>query len=277
MKALLFKYYKKKVRPILTIIENQDHGLEMEDIHQLRVNIKKVRSVFNLIEILSPKDFKTQRDDIFNAVFKKAGKIRELQINRNILNQYKINPSNTALYRQYENHQEKKSTKEFKKTVDDFNLSQLKKINEKIKLVGEKTNHKKIILKSYKFITGKAQKIKKLTSKVDNPEKVHKLRMHMKSIDAIAALLFQMEQNENLKKLLVSVKQAGDILGAWHDKEVLADSLENFIEKRQKGTSKKFPPLKKLVNRIKIENQQLFKKSIPKINAVLEKIPANSP
>lgn len=276
MKTYLCKYYKKKKRFILSFFEKPASSLKMEDIHKLRVNIKKSRAVFHLLYILSPKGFKAFRKDVFDDVFKNSGKIRELQINRNDIKQYNLISSDTLPYIQYSKRKEKKRMKVLKKNIDNFDYNLLYKTDEKIKHLCNKVSRKEIIKKSITFIIGEAQKIKKLKANIDNVYKAHELRKHLKSIDAIASLLFQMKQNKSHEKILTDVKQTGVALGEWHDKEVLIDSLEKFLKKDKKKSSDKLIPLNNLVKRIRSENKQLLKKSIPKINSVVKKLSAKN-
>jgi CHAD domain-containing protein len=272
MKIYLYKYFKKKIHSILEILKKPESAHKKEEIHKLRVNIKKVRAIFHLLKVLSPKDFEVHSNDVFTDIYNKAGKIRELQMNRNLFNQYNLIPSNTLPYLQYIKQKERKVIKVLKKNVVGFDHKELNKTSKKLNQLCTEASQKKVTKKFKEFINGEVQKITKLKANIDNPYKTHKLRKHLKSLDAIVTLLFHMEPNGSYKKILASVKQSGIVLGDWHDKEVLIDSLKNFIKKNKNGNKNKFLPIKKLIIQIKIENKKLLKTSIPKINSVVQNL-----
>ena len=66
--------------------EKTFHGQEMEDIHQLRVSIKKIRSLLDLfIKTFKTNIRKKEYYSLLKEIFQSAGKVREIQINKELI------------------------------------------------------------------------------------------------------------------------------------------------------------------------------------------------
>ena len=82
---LLLEYYQELDRGFhLYWIEAQrDYG--RETVHGLRVNLKKQRSFFYLLEALTPSFVAVEASEVFDGVYGKAGKVRDLQVERALI------------------------------------------------------------------------------------------------------------------------------------------------------------------------------------------------
>lgn len=82
------KYAKKHLAAICTLLQEPDPSFTPEQIHQIRVEIKKLNSVFHLIQFCD-RDFNRKKAyKSFRTIFLQAGRLRELHIQSDILQRH---------------------------------------------------------------------------------------------------------------------------------------------------------------------------------------------
>src|SRR5947199_747934 len=100
-KKYLYKHYNKEVGSFFEDLEKTRTDPNIKNIHNLRVDIKKVKSFFHLLEILFPKKFKAEgHAPQFDVLFKSAGDVREAQLISFDVSKYKFSPAMTNSYKQ---------------------------------------------------------------------------------------------------------------------------------------------------------------------------------
>lgn len=269
----LFDYYTTETYSFLKHLKKVKTLLNKNNIHKLRVEIKRIHAIFHLLEMLSPKSFNgTDYYACFKNVFKNAGRIREIQVNNICLSQYKLPPSAVLEYSKFANDKKKKFKKKLKKAVKSFDIVLLNDSKKEIKKLCEKTTNKIITNRCLQYIKQEASKIKRISVAGNNTETMHKIRIHMKSLGAIAILLYKINADKELEKLLMHIKETEALIGDWHDKVILVSSLEYFFKKTGHIADGEFSILTTLSSKIKKENQQLLKKVTAKVNATLKQI-----
>ena len=137
----LYKHYKQQLVLFRKHFDNTHERCEMEDIHQLRVSIKKIRTNLTLMSIASEGEFNNKYHfKLLSKLFKNAGKLREIQVNQAILDKLDLEEQHIdELYQSaihcYRNHltqQSQKSIQRLKETLNNFNFIKLKKCNHKL-------------------------------------------------------------------------------------------------------------------------------------------------
>jgi CHAD domain-containing protein len=140
----LYQHYRKQLALFREHFDNTNERLEVEDIHQLRVSIKKIRTNLTLMNIASEGKFKNKSHfKLLSKLFKNAGKLREIQVNQAILDKLnleeqhsnELHQSAIHYYRNNLKQQSQKSIHQLKKTLNNFNFQKLKKHNHKLKKV----------------------------------------------------------------------------------------------------------------------------------------------
>ena len=79
------KYLKKRIQAIIALLKRPKRKYWQVTFHQLRIEIKKLDALFDLIDFCA-KDF--DRDKLFKPfeeIFQQAGKVRDLQIEKNLM------------------------------------------------------------------------------------------------------------------------------------------------------------------------------------------------
>ena len=102
-----------------------DHTMErqgVEDVHQLRVFIKRIRTVLSLTQIFSGEGFnKKPHFELFSPLFRKAGLLREIHVNEALL--YEVGPGLLPLYRDYLSESKDSATADQLAESANFNFS----------------------------------------------------------------------------------------------------------------------------------------------------------
>lgn len=267
----LSKYYKNELNSFSTYLDIARAKQNKKNIHQLRVHIKRLKAFFKLLEMLFPKEFDAKENSTnFRTIFKSAGEIRKAQLNMAYAHKYKIAPS---LYKQYAKalrREEKRSKNKFQKAVKKFDVKWLNQL--KVKEMCSGVNGTKVEEICLLFMKQEVAGIKKLLAIGNEPVIMHKIRKHLKIIDVIGSIFYQINRDALLNKIMMNVKQCGESIGRLHDNVMLSRSLEGFFKKMDDLTGKEMISLIKILNKMAKENQILVKKDIKAIRLVLKAI-----
>lgn len=267
----LYSYYKNKLDSFFEHLDKAKLFPDEKNIHNLRVDIKRIRTVFHLIEMIFPKKLKAKNHyDAFKKIFRRAGEVRELQMNYICFLHYKLPHSVNKEYRLFLKHKEKKIKKKLKHSINRFEIALLEKSTIKIKKLCRAISEKRIRIECKIFIRGVIHKIEMLLALGNNYSIVHKIRIHLKAIEAVGDLYYQMNPKKELKKSLTLIKQNGTLLGNWHDKVILLNSLEHFFTDTVYSKGNKLFLIKELLNKINKENQLFLKSFRGKLNSLLK-------
>lgn len=221
-------------------------GHEEDAIHQLRVSLKKINAVFQLVAFVAPQSFKAKLAfGPLKEIFKLSGAVRDLQIAHQVLYQYQ-----TA---EKENIQ---------KSLNDelvLAISQLvewKKRNSSGKLfvpAGTSTQHLKSISKALwikgivGYIDHMFQKIEFLMSS-KRKDKWHQVRILLKRVRFVIDWALSMKKDFISPEEYKRVRLLGDLLGDWHDRVITGEKIRLLATESTYAQEKKYDKefLKKL-------------------------------
>jgi len=221
----LTKYLKKRKTAIDFILEKPSNKYTTNTFHKLRVEIKKLNSFFDLVNFCSNNFKRKASNKPFKSIFRQAGKVRELQIEDAIIKKYLAN----NCIRDY-----RKSLRKLQLIAkEDFFLLVNKKmmnlLNKKYLAVIPhlfRIDQKKINA----YLEKKKKDIKKLVVKENiQIEQIHKLRKQLKNISYNKAI----SDNKKSKEQLVEQNIMLDLLGKWHDCQVIIEHLEQTLKRGQ--------------------------------------------
>jgi CHAD domain-containing protein len=249
VKALV-KYLKKRKEGIQSLLHKAKQSNSMDFYHDLRVEIKKLKALFDLIDDCS-KNFKPKKTiQPFQQVFDQAGRVRELQIEEQMLR--KNFDKHPIGYRHTLHMLKKEEQENFYELIDKRLFAEQKKAIKNIKDFLQKIDKKD--LKAY--LEKKRGKIDKMLGQ-KNPQvaTLHQLRKRLKKYDYVADILDSKKKKETLRE----DKNLLDLLGDWHDCRVTARHLNKAIHTR--GISKKdIARLEAVRSKIFSQSRNLFKK-----------------
>ena len=265
-----YRYFKKRTSSFHATLYKAGITATDEDIHKARVDLKKVFALFSFFEILGPGNFsKKKYSSVFKQIFNRAGKMRECQVNILYAEQYMIDYPGVLLFIRYLKNEQKKSAKAFISAVFQFDEQKLKEISKSIKKVCSEIRSDAIIARSEEYIKGKRRKIESVVRKIEDPESVHTIRKELKKMGAILSLLFQVKPEENLETLLYKVNITESLIGEWHDRVVLIDSLNHFLKINNETIETSFTGLKNLKEMITVEASQKLETLLPHVEGIV--------
>lgn len=211
MKALEI-YFKKQASTIHSLLEQQPKNFTADTFHQLRVEIKRVKAIADLVAFCSKKGNPKKTFKPFRAIFKQAGKVREIQLQLALLNEQ---PS-FNLIKSCQKKLQKKLNKEhslFFKTARKTSSRKLKKKYRKITALFLQIGKKK----QNRYMDAKRREIMKLLRKDALKKKqIHMFRKLLKVYDYNEKILKYPEQNKGI----AARNRLMELLGHWHDYQV---------------------------------------------------------
>ncbi len=226
-------YCIKRINSFLNNTDKIQISSDTKTLHDIRTDIKKLRSVF-ILTIMSDKKFKESvfyRNNviILKRIFRLAGKIREAElilieavgtgISPEIADKVKASVQKSMeIYRS-----------EFADLMTGFKKDSFIEIKKYYKKTDKKFKGKKILLICLNLLRKEFQKIKLLTVVNHSPENLHAIRKHLKNICTTGNFLHKINHNKRLA-LFIRICEKEEIkLGNWHDKIIFAEYLRVFL------------------------------------------------
>ena len=193
---------------------------EQEDIHQLRVALKKMKTVLHIVDPEN-KILKSSETKRIRRLFKLAGIIREAQVNMELVQHIDNKPM--KMYRSFLTEQinyGSKALQQFtsnKNAADFFSRNTLKKIS-------KKTNHFTESHQLDKFRNKVYRRIERYVHYTGD-KILHEIRKEIKHL----LFITRFDHVDDSKK--ENLNNLAEQLGIWHDQAVLLYSLESFSAK----------------------------------------------
>lgn len=233
MAKTLVNYYKNHSHKFKTNLRKLSENPDDEIVHDLRVAVKRIRTVYLLLQHLSPDEFDAKSMGAkFRILFKLSGNLRDTQIQISILERYS-NQTNQHYthYLLFLKKQENKTLHkldQYLKQVD-FNEMIITNLNIEHYLI-QKGTEKEILEMIDQLITDLMIQSAGLHKDNIEEDDLHLIRRYVKQCQyllAIAKSITETEHDVYAKKLKI-VSHAGELLGNWHDIEVGIHQLELF-------------------------------------------------
>ena len=265
-------YYQDQYENFLHYFKKTMEDQDMEDIHQMRVSIKKLRAIWSLMEVIS--DFNWSKRPHYKQVaplFKTAGSLRETQVNLELANQYKAGGLKT--YRKFLQKKEAEANQNLVAFMGDYSLDKLDKLNEAIPPSIFWTDTEMIQQKTIDHTAGILHQVKQLQQELPNTKKLHKIRIQLKAVQEILFLISELA-GTTVEKLQNKVKAINKRIGKWHDYVEFVKSIALFVKIRQKKKISR--PLSLLIRRIEEKQksrakklQKLLKRNLPQNELII--------
>jgi len=246
--SVIKAYFQKQVNTVECILKKTHQKISKEDIHKLRIAVKKIKALSTLILFCQPA-FKVRKFmKPFNRIFKVAGQIRELQLEISRLRKMQLGP-----LKDYLHHLE---TRLKKKKHLFFTLS-----NKKLRRKLQKRSKKIIPLfdevsktSVNRFLEEKRNEISKLLVSENLKEKqAHELRKRLKEL-YYTKFLFGTKDKRS-----TNIDGFQQLLGQWHNDVVLKDGLQKALDKKDEPENE-LKIISNARNKISFESKLLFEK-----------------
>jgi CHAD domain-containing protein len=242
----LKKYLKKRKESIITLLKKPRHLYTPNTFHDLRVEIKKLKAIHEIINFCSP-EFKSNK--VFKPhkqIFKQAGKVRDIHIEEAMLKKY----FNTNLLKEYRSDLRGHRLKEQDNYFSILNKKSLTKLNKTYRKI-----RSFIDVVSKKKVTEYLNKEKKKITKLQNhllKSQAHELRKLLKTFNYNLKILASNKQNK-----LLQLETLTELLGKWHDGVITVTNLKKAIKDRSIN-EKEVTQIKKIEFKILSDNTKLF-------------------
>ena len=217
MSKKLKRYFNHQVAEIKSFFQRVNANITDEDIHNVRLSIKKVKALFTLINAIVP-SFKMDKLLIpFEELFDHAAKIREAQLQYSMLPQLPAGPVTTS-YRAHVNRQASQGKKELVAYCDESTWKSLKgKAKKAAKKISAASDSKAI-----RFMKKQKKKLyKTFEAKPVHAANLHDTRKSIKDLRYYESMLQKKSSN-------IFTDAFQELIGRWHDKLVLLNGLQRF-------------------------------------------------
>ena len=218
--------------------------------HKLRVELKKLNALFEILEYCSP-EFKNRKYfKPFKTLFQQAGRVRELHITEALLKTH-FDENALIQFNQYMAMQKKSDEDTFFALTTKLKRSKLKKQFQLIKPFALQTTKKMI----RRYLEKNRNRIEKeLTQENIQMDLVHALRKRIKTYNYNRRIL----EKDDLSTHITSTDHLSDLVGKWHDLQITLD----YIQPSKKSVA--FEPeesnlLHKGARKMTAESDRLFK------------------
>jgi len=236
-------------------------NFDVDAIHKMRTTTKRLRGLFQLIQVLSEKKFKAKKQlRKIRNLFKYAGKIREIQIEQLLVYELEERLNrNFAEYREYLLIRENKEINLFLNTIPEFTEENQILNNEKILQAIESINPDTAKVKAQKFVDKKTRILKKLNSKVVSNTRIHQNRTILKQIYYLYDILLNLTGREVLMDVTKErMKEIEQLIGSWHDKLNSFFYLNAFFKTKNGRKTAKYKLLKTRI----VEDRDIMRQEI---------------
>ncbi len=205
---------------------------EVEAIHDLRVEIKRLRAFFDLIEFINPNFQARQNYKKIRKLFKAAGPVRDVHVQQQVVRAWSkklaLDPSE---YYNFLKQKEMTVRSEFADAAVKFNFVVFEKNAALMRTYLQFLPMDFVESKTHAQLDLLLQRLFDLRKSEDgSPQNFHEIRIGLKAARYTLEVLQICFQKEDLSPLNNQLRLMHQALGKWHDEEVGLESLEAFLQ-----------------------------------------------
>jgi CHAD domain-containing protein len=244
-------------------------NLDADMIHNLRLDVKRLRSVLRLLDYLGEEKKPGKKTlKLIDPVFKKAGSLRNISLNLKQCRSY----DNKLIrgFREYLRDKEDKLKEKFTHKVKEFSKKKLKKVTHHMIKDLKKLKTDKVIESSDTYTDKLLKRIRILNRGMKNDESFHEVRKKLKDLKAVK----QLEEGLGLKgeaNGIKKIKLLEDKIGRWHDRIIFMEETEKYLAKEKKSDKR----MAKLIMNIKTGNEKIKTRIAKQLHIFLTANPVN--
>ena len=208
-------------------------------VHRLRVSIKKIKAFFHLLEYVNH-DFDAAKSfHFYKKIFKQAGKMRELQVQVQLLTNLDKELKTSLLERQSEViEKEKKEYRSFKKYCRKAKPGFNDKVNKQVLYAIEKDFS---VVRAQEYLLVQLNQITKhMRQYKQNYNDLHKIRILLKDyLYNIVMVNDCVLNNKIIAKHISEINVLQNLIGKWHDEVALLNFASGYKYKMHFSQSDK--------------------------------------
>ncbi|MCF8369161.1 MAG: CHAD domain-containing protein [Bacteroidales bacterium] len=225
-------------------------SFEVEAIHKMRTSTKRLRALFVLVENLTDAKFKSKKQlKHIRALFKFAGKIREIQIEQQIVADYGILLNETyPEYIEYLKQREHLEISRFARHLTVHNKRAHLLNEQKILKAIEKIPSENVQARSQNFIQNKQKAISLLIKSPASNHRIHTNRTHIKQLYYLYEILIYLSKQVTIIGLDIErLREIEQYFGTWHDLVNSPLYMNAFFNSKKYNGEEKYRVLKKRI------------------------------
>lgn len=239
-------------------------SFDEDAIHKMRTSTKRLRALFQLLQFISSNKFKSKKQlKKIRTLFKHAGKIREIQIEKLVSSTFADKLDiDIPEYQEYLMQCQHREISRFLKSIPKFSeRSDIIKDAYVIETINNCTG-KNLNDNVKKFLLWKKEQLSSLNARPVSNERIHKSRTILKQLYYLYDILSQItEEPEILNMTNERMREIEQKIGNWHDLINSTYFLNNFFQTKNGVRSAKYKKLKHQI----IKDRNLQRKEIVKI------------
>jgi CHAD domain-containing protein len=271
MAGILLKYYQDELAVIFMHMKLLDEAVSMHDVHRIRVGIKRIKAINRMLGASYPDKFKAkQLNRPFKIVFKTLGVYRETTLSINILRRlagsYKIRRG----YIEYMQPLLKEIRDDIKAATQKFDFQETIDDNAGLaRFLGVLQTEEEISMLS-RYIDNQRVRALSLLQQGEGYEELHPIRIVLKNIKPFLKMLALSADSRYALSDYKLLNRAESLIGDWHDRRVLSDSLEEYIKVESEQNNSIIRSYNRVIKRIERKDNKNLKSIRAKILASLD-------
>jgi len=253
-------FFQKQANNLFGYFENPQKSFSEKDFHLIRVSIKRIKALLDLLNKAEPKVQRKKYFNPFEKIFEQAAKIRDPQVKLNLLAHYRN--SSVEKFKRELTRQIKLEKLKFSQMMKVSLFKDLQKSTSKIEDYLDHADRKSIA----HSLDKKSKDVQKLGStKKLKPSGVHAFRKELKEIYYLQKML------EKKNHRYARTDEFQELLGKWHDARVLIQGIKDFIKADSLPTKDKVV-FEKIRQKIEGNTERLYQSILNDKRAVLKQI-----
>jgi CHAD domain-containing protein len=257
----LYRIYREYSRTYMSYMKSTLESCSEEDIHQIRVSTKRIKALFELfLSIMPAHSFTKKYFAIYSTIFSKSGNVRNIQIVQNILDNIEIDVP--FAFKRYLENKLEYDKKEMLANIEKFDKQKLYRQNSSLYKKLRYINDSGTLVKSFLLLSSNLHEGYDLFNVNYELIKLHKIRKKLRSSGEILKVIYEIEPEDRINELFSKLKEIRDILGFWHDYEIMSE----YVLKFEKENDDFLDQIKYLIDHIDLEKGYLKNKAVDMLN-----------
>jgi CHAD domain-containing protein len=246
-----------------------------EAIHQMRVAIKRIRSILKLKKHINlPSLLNEEQFNDIKALFAVSGQMRDLHVQQKLLKKF-IGELEFEFvdFANYLDELYTDFSQQLEQSLQSFNLKQFDESDDDSSHPAFPENNIDLEQESFSFLHIKLDKIEQLIQAMDKDEFVHDLRKQVKHLFFILHFFSTYFPEREIGSYdIAALKSVGERLGKWNDCEVFKDRVEAFVELQKENYPNLHPEYLRLLEYLDEEKKKYLQTVDADLNQELENI-----
>jgi CHAD domain-containing protein len=249
MMEIIENYYREHKQVFNECLARIPLGYKVEDIHEMRTSIKRLRALFQLVEFLSDDKFSTKKYlKRGRRLFKSVGTLREIQVEEMLVYKYEEKLSrNFNEYSEYLFEKEHREIETLKKSFGEIKGDRIFNDEDFFSAIKE-IDKDSVEEKTQAFIKRKSNTLLKMNRKGKITKRVHKNRTILKQFYYLYDILTTLSDWHILLGMTRDeIREREQQIGEWHDRVNSLHYLKLFFTTYNYKPPEKYFNLKQFI------------------------------